>query len=165
MGPSWTRDQTQVSCIGRQILNRCSTSEAPSAVSSKALNSEPVSVAGGELQPAPLPASPVCSWQLHLHNFQSMALELGMATENLSADSTGNTWPSEANVYMNVFLIRRQARSFQAEPAQQFICISGGAWDSQGEVKPRQAGRQGDQVKALACLGSTQGKAGITNTE
>ena len=30
---------------------------------------------------------------------------------------------------------------------------------------PRQAGRQGDQVKAPACLGSTQGQAGIANTE
>ena len=35
-----------------------------------------------------------------------MALELGMATENLSADSAGNTWPSEANIYKNVFLTR-----------------------------------------------------------
>ena len=36
------------------------------------------------------------------------------------------------------------------------------AWSRWGRA---QAGRQGDQVKALACLGSTQGKAGITNTE
>ena len=31
MGSSWTRDQTQVPCIGRQILNHWTTREAPQA--------------------------------------------------------------------------------------------------------------------------------------
>ena len=29
MGSSWTRDQTYVPCIGRQILNHCTTREVP----------------------------------------------------------------------------------------------------------------------------------------
>ena len=52
--------------------------------------------------------SPGLTWLLLATTrlFQSMALELGVAAENLSADSAGDTWPSEANVYKNVFLIR-----------------------------------------------------------
>ena len=29
MGSSWTRDQTHVPCVGRQILNHCATREVP----------------------------------------------------------------------------------------------------------------------------------------
>ena len=55
-------------------------------------------------------SSPGLTWLLlataSTRLFQSMAHELGVAAENLSADSAGDTWPSEANVYKNVFLIR-----------------------------------------------------------
>ena len=32
VGSSWTRDQTRVPCMGRQILNHCATSEVPSVI-------------------------------------------------------------------------------------------------------------------------------------
>ena len=34
-GPSWTRDQTHVPCIGRWVLNHCTTSKVPTLTFSK----------------------------------------------------------------------------------------------------------------------------------
>lgn len=53
---------------------------------------------------------------------------------------TGNTRPSEAKLYLNVFLITQQEQSFQAGPAQPFHRVSGGGWDTQGGVVPGQGG-------------------------
>ena len=75
---------------------------------------------------------------------------------------TGNTWPSEANLYVNVFPITQQEQSFQAGPAQQFPASQVEA----GTLKVESCrGRVGDPVKAWACLGNTHSKDGITNTE
>ena len=57
VGSSWTRDQIRVLCIGRQILNHCTTREVPVSLSKSALAVSTPSIRPGGLLPGH-----ACAW-------------------------------------------------------------------------------------------------------